>query len=73
MLFSHLKSSLLFSKSTVASLLLETQQTVIDLAEKAHQEASAALELDVKNIIQQQVQEKLLYFIEQIKLARQRQ
>ena len=73
MLFSHLKSSLLFSKSTVASLLLETQQTVIDLAEKAHQEAIATLELDVKNIIQQQVQEKLLYFIEQIKLARQRQ
>ena len=72
MLFSHLKSSLLFSKSTVSSLLLETQQTVIDLAEKAHREAIATLELDVKNIIQQQVQEKLLYFIEQIKLARQR-
>jgi transposase len=93
MLFSHSKSSQLFSqsalpkvdvpcdlptdRSALASLLLDTQKTVVDLAEKAHQEAIATLELEVKNIIQQQVQqqvqEKLQYFIEQIKLARQRQ
>jgi len=93
MLFTSSKSSLIFTPSalpkvdvpaqlpadilTLESLLLATQQTVIDHAEKAYKEAVMLIQREaderIQQQVQQQVQEKLQYIFEQIKLARHRQ